>query len=135
LSMFRFFSRPSIDFMRIRYYWFTGTGILTVLGLALFIFRGELGLNIDFTGGTAVTARLQEPKDIAAVRAFFSTERQKDLLAVQAVRQTDEDARQFEVTYADGAKVPVQLQLKAVGATQAEREDYVKQKASELPNW
>src|SRR5439155_4416408 len=37
LSMFRLFSRPDIDFMSIRYYLFSATGILTILGCALFI--------------------------------------------------------------------------------------------------
>jgi SecD/SecF fusion protein len=54
LSMFRLFSRPNIDFMRIRYYWFTATIILTVVGAAVFIHRLDSGgLNIDFTKGTA----------------------------------------------------------------------------------
>src|SRR5712691_2858699 len=47
LSMFRLLSRPNIDFMGIRYYWFTATILLTVFGAAVFILRLENGLNID----------------------------------------------------------------------------------------
>ena len=39
LSMFRLFSRPNIDFMGIRYYWFTATILLTVLGITVFLVR------------------------------------------------------------------------------------------------
>src|SRR5206468_2838173 len=52
----------NFDFMRIRYYWFTATIILTLVGAALFIFRLDRGgLNIDFVGGTAYTGRLTKP--------------------------------------------------------------------------
>src|SRR5438445_8340271 len=43
LSMFRLFSRPSIDFMRIRYYWFTATILLTIAGISVFLIRGRQG--------------------------------------------------------------------------------------------
>jgi SecD/SecF fusion protein len=69
LVMFKFFSKPNIDFMRVRNTWFAITVILAVLGLALFIWRGEEGLNIDFTGGTAYSVQFKEPQDIARVRA------------------------------------------------------------------
>src|SRR5262249_23346879 len=39
LSMYRLFSRPNIDFMAIRYYWFPATIILTLVGFAVFIRR------------------------------------------------------------------------------------------------
>src|SRR5207237_130213 len=83
--------RPSIDFMRIRYPVFAFTAVISVIGLALFYYRGVVTkecLNIDFTGGTAVTVRLQKPEDISQVRAFFSPERQRQLLAVRDVQQT-----------------------------------------------
>ena len=61
LSMLRFFSRPDIDFMSIRYYLFAATGILTILGGALFIGRLPDDLNIDFVGGTAYSGQLRRP--------------------------------------------------------------------------
>ncbi len=68
LSMSKLFSKPNIDFMRVRFYWFTATIILSVLGLTLFLMRGEAGLNIDFTGGTAYTFQFKEPKTTSEVR-------------------------------------------------------------------
>ena len=48
LSMFQgltnFLHRNYIDFMGIRYYWFTATIVLTVIGLAVFLVRGPAGL-------------------------------------------------------------------------------------------
>ncbi|HMP18581.1 MAG TPA: protein translocase subunit SecD, partial [Gemmatales bacterium] len=68
LSMRKFFSKPNIDFMRVRHIWFGTTVALALLGLALFLYRGEKGLNIDFTGGTAYTFEFNEPKSISEVR-------------------------------------------------------------------
>jgi SecD/SecF fusion protein len=70
------------DFMAIRYYWFTGTIILTVLGAALFIYRmdsdPESGkssvLNIDFIGGTAYGAQLATPMPMEELRKKLERE-------------------------------------------------------------
>jgi SecD/SecF fusion protein len=64
LNMRRLFTKPSIDFMGIRYYWFTATVVLTILGAGLFIYRDKAGLNIDFVGGTAYGGELIRPMDI-----------------------------------------------------------------------
>ncbi len=77
LKMLQLFHRPNWDFMAIRYYWFTATIVLTILGAALFLWRlpsanAEANqssvLNIDFTGGTAYTGRLREPMTIGELR-------------------------------------------------------------------
>jgi SecD/SecF fusion protein len=69
LSMFRLLSRPNIDFMAIRYYWFAATIILTIFGASVFIYRLDKGgLNIDFIGGTAYGGRLVKPVDIETLR-------------------------------------------------------------------
>ena len=72
LSMFRLFSRPNIDFMAIRYYWFTATIFLTIVGAALFIYHLDKGgLNIDFRGGTAYGGVLAKPMDIKELRSAW----------------------------------------------------------------
>src|SRR5262249_46109695 len=64
LSMMQLFKRPNIDFMAIRYYWFTATVILTIVGATLFIWRLDKGgLNIDFVGGTAYSGQLTTAMD------------------------------------------------------------------------
>jgi SecD/SecF fusion protein len=59
LSMLKLFSKPNIDFMGVRYYWFTATVVLSALGIGLFLLRGDEGLNIDFTGGTAYSVEMK----------------------------------------------------------------------------
>jgi SecD/SecF fusion protein len=60
--------------MGIRYYWFTATIILTVLGAGLFLWRlnpdekGGSVMNIDFIGGTAYTGKLATPLTISELR-------------------------------------------------------------------
>src|SRR5262249_9819815 len=44
LTMARWVPHTNIDFMGIRYYWFTATILLTVFGLTIFLVRGERGL-------------------------------------------------------------------------------------------
>jgi SecD/SecF fusion protein len=84
LSMLRLFHKPNINFMAIRYYFFAATVLLTILGAAVFIARLPSGtgnedeaaqrrnessvLNIDFIGGTELTARLTEPMTIGQLR-------------------------------------------------------------------
>lgn len=68
LKMLKILSKPNIDFMRVRYYWFTATVLLSIFGLGIFLVRGERGLNIDFTGGTAYTFQFKEAQHIEDVR-------------------------------------------------------------------
>lgn len=92
LSMSKLFSKPNIDFMRVRYYWFTATIILSILGLGLFLMRGEEGLNIDFTGGTAYTFQFKQPKTTSEVRTAVLTKHNKDQLPEPAVDALYRDA-------------------------------------------
>jgi SecD/SecF fusion protein len=85
LSMFRLLSRTNIDFMAIRYYWFTATIVLTIFGAAVFFLRLENGLNIDFMGGTAYSGKLKDFTDIKDLREEL--ERNSDLpdLSVESI--------------------------------------------------
>src|SRR5438270_8640796 len=74
LSMFRLLSRPNIDFMGIRYYWFTATVVLTIVGAAVFMYRLDRGgLNIDFTKGSAYGRKLTKIMDVGELRRLLST--------------------------------------------------------------
>jgi SecD/SecF fusion protein len=85
LSMGKFLSKPNIDFMRVRYYWFTATVLLSIFGLAVFVMRGEKGWNIDFTGGTAYSFQFKEPVDIQHVREKVHQQTQLTDPAVDAI--------------------------------------------------
>src|SRR5262249_5013000 len=84
LSMLRLFSKPNIDFMAIRYYWFTATIVLTIVGAAVFIYRLDRGgLNIDFIGGTAYGGELSEKVTIEELRGLVSQSDLPDQLVEQ----------------------------------------------------
>ena len=69
LYFMQLFKRPNINFMAIRYYFFAGTVIATILGAALFVYRLDKGgLNIDFVGGTAYSGQLVEPVGMQTLR-------------------------------------------------------------------
>jgi SecD/SecF fusion protein len=127
LSMFRLFSRPSIDFMAIRYYWFTATIILTVFGITVFLIRGKEGLNIDFTGGTAYSAQLNKAVDIKTLRSLLSEEAQKQRLHVTKVEPLGSEGRSFEITYSDNEHLKVDL-------PHAATPEELKTRASQLPD-
>jgi SecD/SecF fusion protein len=97
------------DFMAIRYYWFTATIILTVLGASVFFWRLDKGgLNIDFTGGTKYSGLLKEGEGpekygmtIEELRQALSESQQAKKLAVDHVEQVG-DQGFYQVFYKDG---------------------------------
>jgi SecD/SecF fusion protein len=106
LSMGKLFSRPNIDFMAIRYYWFTATIILTILGASVFIYHLDRGgLNIDFVGGTAYTGQLKEPVTLTELRSKLSDAEQQKWLRLkpgdEGVKEKGTDGRRFQLTYAE----------------------------------
>src|SRR5581483_11228622 len=68
LRMLRLFTSPNFNPMKYRFYFFGATTALTVLGLALFLARGEQGLNVDFRGGTVFGGRLKDGEERALTR-------------------------------------------------------------------
>jgi SecD/SecF fusion protein len=138
LRMLRILSRPNIDFMGIRYQVFTVSIICALLGGTLFLLRGRQGLNIDFTGGTAYTARLREPLDIGRLRELLAEDRQQERLRVKedGVKERDGGRGQsFDITYEDGSRELIELPNPAPGSTPSEREANVKARAQLLPDW
>src|SRR5262249_11720361 len=144
LSMIRFLTRPNIDFMKIRYYWFTATIILTIVGLAVFLWRGEGSLDIDFVGGTAYGGQLTDPRPLSnsnpasgplGLRQLLDAERQKQLLQVNDVKQVGDDAYHYQITYA-GETSPTTITFRNVpeGATPEDRRKNVMERASRLPD-
>ena len=75
--------------MKYRFVFFPLTGALTILGLALFLHRGEAGLNVDFRGGTVFAGQLKEGEERGLIttddgkpgfRELLSEENQKKRL-------------------------------------------------------
>jgi SecD/SecF fusion protein len=132
LSMFRLLSKPRIDFMAIRYYWFTATILLTVIGVAVFVLRGEQGWNIDFVGGTAYTGKLKEPQGLDKLREDFSDERQKEHLQVEKVREILDHT--YEITYKNPSETRTIYINDPPPGERAEREAAIKARAEQLPD-
>jgi SecD/SecF fusion protein len=135
LSMFRLFSRPNIDFMRIRYYWFTATIFLTIIGFTVFVLRLPEGLNIDFRGGTAYGGELEEPMTITELRKMLDESSQKKRLQVVAVADAKVPGKEgfiFNITYKneDGTEETRTIQFPNKPASLEE----VKKDASVLPD-
>ncbi len=73
VTMLKMLDKTNIDFIGPRYYCMAGSMIVIVLGLIATAVRGQAMFNIDFTGGTLVTIRLNENEP--AVRALSESRR------------------------------------------------------------
>src|SRR5262249_20455156 len=130
-----FFARPNIDFMRIRYYWFTATVVLTLIGITVFLVRGEQGLNIDFVGGTAYGGELVKPADITELRRLLAEAHQAKVLPVRDVKEDEaSNGLAFRITYADGVSQNVEFANRPKGETPDARQAEVKARAEQLPD-
>ena len=135
---FRLFSKPNIDFMRIRIPMFTGTLVLSILGLVLFIARLPDDLNIDFTGGTAYSGKLDKAVDMKTLRHFFDdkTQQKQLVLASEGVKEIDgSDGHRFLVKY-EGEKEGrvVNFVNRPEGDKVPDREKSVKKRVSTFPD-
>ncbi|MGL6075631.1 MAG: protein translocase subunit SecD [Fimbriiglobus sp.] len=148
LKMMQLFPRPNFNYMKIRKLMFTITATLTVLGLGLFLYRGESGLNVDFTKGTAYGGRIVDGQERALndtdKKGFLSLlgeQSQRDKLGVKNVvlaagetidgKTINENV--YEITYADDTKQVVTFVNKPDGSTAESQIADVKKRASELP--
>jgi SecD/SecF fusion protein len=134
LRMMRLFSRPNIDFMKIRKQLFVATMISTLIGAAIFFMRGQQSLNVDFVGGTAYSGRLKEATDISKLRQLLGDDRQAKLLKVEKVEPVPSadaktTSKTFVITYSDGKTATVAL------ANAPENLDELRNRASQLRDW
>jgi len=150
MKMLRLFERPSFNPMKYRFHFFTATSILTLLGLALFLTRGDSILNVDFRGGTVYGGRLKPGEERAltatdkpGLRDLLSEQDQRQRLKVDSVRWVNRPASGdfaavgtyiYEITYDDKARATVSLTEKPAGATEAEMDKDVLQRAQHLPD-
>lgn len=106
LSMFRLFRKPNINFMAIRYYWFTATMILTILGAALFIYRLPEG-----SSGTIAEVDLKAPLAESRMNELL---KKADLpgLKVEPARKGEAESKEFSVATTEKNTTLVQNQLR-----------------------
>ncbi len=97
IKMLKMMDRTNIDFIGPRYYCMAGSLLLIVLGLIATGVRGKGMFNIDFTGGTLVTIRLNESDPTVKAlsdsrRAEFVREKARELpdVTVESLRVSDD---------------------------------------------
>ncbi len=139
LRMMKLFSRPNINFMALRKPIFTLTALVTVLGLSLFLYRGDDGLNVDFRGGTVYGGRLTEARGMSArdgkpgLIDLLSEKQQEDRLKVRDVRPittpSGESANTWEIEF-EGDPKPVVVTF----ANRPSGADEVKERIRKLPD-
>jgi SecD/SecF fusion protein len=151
LKMMRLFEKPNFNPMKYRWFFFPLTGALTIVGLGVFLHRGEESLNVDFRGGTVFAGRLKEGEERGLTvtngqpgfRELLGKPAQTTKLAVEKVfwenkptGETPVNTWDYTITYKDGSKATVTLTEKPGGpaATEAEMDADLKRRAEELPD-
>ena len=64
----RIFENPNYDFIRWRWHALAFSTLIVLAGLAFVMSRGGMPMGIDFTGGTIVVVRFEQPVAEDAVR-------------------------------------------------------------------
>lgn len=146
LSMLRFLSRTNIDFMAWRRVWFTVTLVLTIVGIGLFVARLPHDLNVDFNGGTLYGGQTIRPLTISELRGLLAEKNQKTRLQVGKPEELEGASEQSSAAAAYTYAIPyknddgpdtvrkIEFPNRPDGATRAEREENVRQRASQLPD-
>ena len=91
MTMLKMLDKTNIDFIGPRYYCMAGSLILIVLGLFATVYRWQGMFNIDFTGGTLVTIRLNE--NDPSVKPLSESDRAQ-LVRDKAQRSARRDGRE-----------------------------------------
>ncbi len=154
LKMMRLFEKPNFNPMKYRWFFFPLTGALTVVGLGIFMVRGDAALNVDFRGGTVFAGKLRDGEERGLIktddgkpgfRELLGEEAQKAKLAIKPgpdgviwenkpTGDAPVNTWDFTLTYADGARTTVTLTERPVGATEEEMLQDVRARASVLPD-
>jgi SecD/SecF fusion protein len=129
VTMLKLLDKTNIDFIGPRYYCMAGSLVLILFGLMATFIRGESMFNIDFTGGTLVTIRLDETDPTVKAlsesrRAEFVREKATSVLpdpTVESLRMgADSNVSRFNIrtTDQDPERVKEQI-LKTFGSALA----------------
>lgn len=83
---------PNIDFLRIRKHAYIFSAVL-VIGSLILMFTKGFNLGLDFTGGTSIQVRFQQPVDIAEIRKLLKTVN----LADAQIQEIGTEKREYEI--------------------------------------
>ncbi|MCE9560731.1 MAG: protein translocase subunit SecD [Planctomycetes bacterium] len=152
LKMMKLFEKPNFHPMKHRYLFFGITAVSSLLGLALFVLRGEAGLNVDFRGGTVFAGKLRDGEERGLTttsdgkpgfRELLGEANQKKQLTATSAQWENQTAGGsatantfvYTIKYADNSTTTVTLSHKPEGNTDKEMEQDVVRRAKELPDW
>ena len=73
LKFLQFISKPNLDYMKIKNITFAASGVLVLVGLLAFaqVLRGQGNLGVDFTGGTIIQYKADQPFALETIRDTF----------------------------------------------------------------
>ncbi len=119
LTMLKMIDNPNFDFIGPRHLCMAGSLVLIVLGLVAFVARGTSMYNIDFTGGTLVTIRLNETDSAikplgASERARFVRDKARVLpdVTVESLKMaTDTSLTRFNIRTTDQKPDEVKVKI------------------------
>lgn len=74
LKFLQFTKKPNIDFMKVRTITFSISGVMVFIGLIAFfqIARGSANMGVDFSGGSLLQYKAEQPFSMAEVRGVFT---------------------------------------------------------------
>ncbi len=104
--MIELFKNPNYDFIGKRKWAYLFSAVITLIGLGSLVVQGGLRYDIDFTGGTLIQVRFEQPPAIAKIRASLATIQLGD-----SIIQEFGDAREYII----------RLPLTAVGSEEVAR--------------
>jgi SecD/SecF fusion protein len=91
LKMLSIVKSPNIDFVGKQKMAFVASTVVIVAGLAMFVYRGETNLDIDFRGGTMLTFEFEEPRHQDEFKAKLVAEFGSDI-TIERLSLLGEDA-------------------------------------------
>jgi SecD/SecF fusion protein len=115
IRMMHLFGTPNINWMRLRPFFFTISGIAVLASWTLFITRDDTKnskYDIEFTGGTSVTINLKEPMPRNEVERKIQTigrELGNPRLAAATVYRVGTDDMQFDITTLETNKTVIDV--------------------------
>ncbi len=111
LKMMHLIGHTNFDFMKMFPYCLTFSIVISALGIAAAVFRGQGLFDIDFTGGTSVQVLFTEAQDANDIRAKLET-KLSDLSLHEAKVSGDKDNVRFviDTSELDAAKVRATIQ-------------------------
>ncbi|MFQ5963414.1 MAG: protein translocase subunit SecD [Candidatus Scalinduaceae bacterium] len=102
ISMLQFFRKPRLSFITYRRFFAIASLILILIGISVFVVRGKDNYDIDFTGGTLIHMKLNNPIPVGDVRNKFSNLGYEDaevqsIWASKDIAKTKIDSTEFGI--------------------------------------